>query len=83
VNNVHKFERWLKHGVTSVASIYAPVTFGKPPCTLLRGMPDDPQGVYLAGVPTYRKPTVASNQFRTSIGCYGLVHEYGHYAYYG
>ena len=35
-NNVHKLERFLWHGTTVVASIYAPVTFGKQPCTLLR-----------------------------------------------
>ncbi|KEP50919.1 ribosome biogenesis TSR1-like protein [Rhizoctonia solani 123E] len=36
VNNVHKFERYLRHGDTSVATIYGPVVFGKQPCTLLR-----------------------------------------------
>ena len=35
-NNVHKFERFLFHGTTVVASVYAPVLFGKQPCTLLR-----------------------------------------------
>ena len=43
VNNVHKFERWLRHGVTSVATTYGPITFGNQPCTLLRET-DDPQG---------------------------------------
>ncbi|CCL98709.1 uncharacterized protein FIBRA_00713 [Fibroporia radiculosa] len=32
-NNVHKFERYLRHGVTSVATIYAPVVFGAQPYT--------------------------------------------------
>ncbi|KAF9218805.1 ribosome biogenesis protein tsr1 [Gyrodon lividus] len=35
-NNVHKFERFLWHGTTVVASVYAPVIFGKQPCALLR-----------------------------------------------
>ena len=42
-NNVHKFERYLRHGVTNVATIYGPVVYGKQPCTLLRET-DDPQG---------------------------------------
>ncbi|KIK93234.1 hypothetical protein PAXRUDRAFT_829169 [Paxillus rubicundulus Ve08.2h10] len=39
-NNVHKFERFLWHGTTAVASVYAPVTFGKQPCALLRETKD-------------------------------------------
>lgn len=35
-NNVHKFERYLRHGVTNVATIYGPVIFGRQPCILLR-----------------------------------------------
>ena len=35
-NNVHKFEKYLRHGVTNVATIYGPATFGKQPCILLR-----------------------------------------------
>lgn len=35
-NNVHKFERYLRHGETMIASVYGPVTFGKVPCVLLR-----------------------------------------------
>lgn len=35
-NNVHKFERYLRHGVTNVATIYGPVVFGKQSCILLR-----------------------------------------------
>ncbi|KAF9784341.1 ribosome biogenesis protein tsr1 [Thelephora terrestris] len=35
-NNVHKFEKYLRHGVTNVATIYGPVVFGKQPCILLR-----------------------------------------------
>jgi len=39
-NNVHKFERFLRHGVTSVATIYGPVVFGKQPCVLLKETTD-------------------------------------------
>ena len=39
-NNVHKFERWLRHGVTCVATVYAPVVFGALPCMLLRETED-------------------------------------------
>lgn len=35
-NNVHKFERYLRHGVTNVATIYGPAVFGKQPCILLK-----------------------------------------------
>ncbi|KAF5326304.1 hypothetical protein D9611_000357 [Ephemerocybe angulata] len=35
-NNVHKYERYLRHGVTSVATVYGPVTYGHQSCTLLR-----------------------------------------------
>ena len=35
-NNVHNFEKYLRHGVTNVATIYGPVTFGKQPCILLK-----------------------------------------------
>jgi 40S ribosome biogenesis protein Tsr1 and BMS1 C-terminal len=39
VNNVHKFERYLRHGDTYVATIYAPILFGYQPCALLREIP--------------------------------------------
>ncbi|KAG6844381.1 hypothetical protein H0H87_007285 [Tephrocybe sp. NHM501043] len=35
-NNVHKFERFLRHGLTSVATTYGPIIFGKQPCIFLR-----------------------------------------------
>jgi pre-rRNA-processing protein TSR1 len=35
-NSVHKFERYLREGVTSVGTIYGPLTFGKLPITLLK-----------------------------------------------
>lgn len=36
VNNVHKFTRYLRHGDTYVATVYAPILFGYQPCALLR-----------------------------------------------
>lgn len=36
VNNVHKFERYLRHGDTYVATVYGPILFGNQPCTLLK-----------------------------------------------
>ena len=45
-NNVHKFERYLRHGVTDVATVYGPVIYGMQPCSLLRET-EDPQGEYL------------------------------------
>lgn len=39
-NNVHKFERYLRHGVTSVATTYGPIIFGAQPCILLRETKD-------------------------------------------
>lgn len=42
-NNVHKFERFLRHGGTSVATVYGPVVFGSQPCMLLRET-DNSQG---------------------------------------
>lgn len=35
-NNVHKFERYFRHGITSVATIYGPIVYGSQPCILLR-----------------------------------------------
>lgn len=39
-NNVHKFERYFRHGVTSVATTYGPVIYGAQPCLLLRESSD-------------------------------------------
>ena len=39
-NNVHKFERYLRHGATYVASIYCPVVYGNQSCVLLRETSD-------------------------------------------
>ncbi|KAJ1903961.1 ribosome biogenesis protein tsr1 [Coemansia sp. IMI 209127] len=33
-NNVHKFERFLRHGAVSVATIYAPIQFGTVPVSM-------------------------------------------------
>ncbi|KAF9511720.1 hypothetical protein BS47DRAFT_1372958 [Hydnum rufescens UP504] len=47
-NNVHKFERYLQHGVTSVTTVFEPIIFGKQPCLLLRST-DDPQDLVATG----------------------------------
>ncbi|KAF8629138.1 hypothetical protein AX17_005724 [Amanita inopinata Kibby_2008] len=39
-NNVHKFERYLRHGVTNVATTYGPMIFGNQPCVLLKETTD-------------------------------------------
>lgn len=36
VNNVHKFERYLRHGGTYVATIYGAILLGNQPCALLK-----------------------------------------------
>ncbi|KAF8550847.1 DUF663-domain-containing protein [Imleria badia] len=54
-NNVHKFERFLGHGTTIVASIYAPVAFGKQPCTLLRES-ENAHAPHLVAMGTFLNP---------------------------
>ncbi|KAJ7045995.1 ribosome biogenesis protein tsr1 [Mycena alexandri] len=54
-NNVHKFERFLRHGVTSIATTYGPVVFGKQPCVWLRET-DDPQAPHLVATGTFLNP---------------------------
>ncbi|KAI0373939.1 ribosome biogenesis protein tsr1 [Pilatotrama ljubarskyi] len=54
-NNVHKFERYLRHGVTAVATIYGPVVYGKQPCTLLRET-EDPQAPELVAMGSFLNP---------------------------
>jgi pre-rRNA-processing protein TSR1 len=39
-NNVHRFERFLQMGKSSVATIYAPTVFGKVPCLLYKETDD-------------------------------------------
>lgn len=45
-NNVYKFERFLKEGVVSVGTIYAPLMFGRLPVTVLKETSDG-QGKHL------------------------------------
>ncbi|KAG7446542.1 ribosome biogenesis protein tsr1 [Guyanagaster necrorhizus] len=54
-NNVHKFERFFRHGITVVATIYGPVVFGKQPCVLLRET-SDPQAPHLVAMGTFLNP---------------------------
>ncbi|ORZ08316.1 hypothetical protein BCR42DRAFT_495429 [Absidia repens] len=39
-NNVHKYERFLQMGRSSVATVYGPVVFGKVPCMLYKETDD-------------------------------------------
>ena len=39
-NNVHRFERFLHHGRTSMATIYAPIQFGPAPVMLFKYSPE-------------------------------------------
>ncbi|KAL5528759.1 TSR1 [Sanghuangporus sanghuang] len=52
VNNVHKFERWLRHGETSVATTFGPIVFGNQPCMLLRET-GDPQAPELVAMGSF------------------------------
>ncbi|KAG9032530.1 hypothetical protein FRB95_001366 [Tulasnella sp. JGI-2019a] len=52
-NNVHKFERYLKHGQTMVATVYGPVSFGKMPCVLLRENEVDGEAPHLVASGTF------------------------------
>ncbi|KAF9010639.1 ribosome biogenesis protein tsr1 [Cyathus striatus] len=54
-NNVHKFERYLRHSVTSVATIYGPVVYGKQPCVLLR-QSSDSQAPQLVATGSFLNP---------------------------
>ncbi|KAF8647031.1 hypothetical protein AX16_006868 [Volvariella volvacea WC 439] len=54
-NNVHKFERYLRHGATYVATTYGPIVFGNQPCTLLRET-EDPQAPQLVGMGSFYNP---------------------------
>ncbi|KAG6813132.1 hypothetical protein H0H92_013756 [Tricholoma furcatifolium] len=54
-NNVHKFERYLRHGLTSVATTYGPVIFGKQPCVFLRET-SDIQAPQLVAMGTFLNP---------------------------
>ena len=54
-NNVHKFERYLRHGNTTVATVYGPVVFGNQPCILLRETADQ-QAPELVAMGSYKDP---------------------------
>ncbi|KAL0956841.1 hypothetical protein HGRIS_002954 [Hohenbuehelia grisea] len=54
-NNVHKFERYLRPGVTSVATTYGPVAFGNQPCVVLRET-EDPQAPHLVAMGSFLNP---------------------------
>lgn len=54
-NNVHKFERYLRPGTTSVATTYGPVVYSKQPCLLLRET-EDPQAPALVAMGTFLHP---------------------------
>ncbi|OBZ70794.1 Ribosome biogenesis protein tsr1 [Grifola frondosa] len=54
-NNVHKFERYLHHGVTNVATVYGPVVYGKQPCLLLRET-EDPLSPALVAMGSFLHP---------------------------
>ncbi|KAH7888400.1 ribosome biogenesis protein tsr1 [Phlebopus sp. FC_14] len=55
-NNVHKYERFLFHGTTTVASVYAPIAFGKQPCVLLREEEQDLQAPELVATGAFLNP---------------------------
>ncbi|TFK44273.1 ribosome biogenesis protein tsr1 [Crucibulum laeve] len=54
-NNVHKFERFLRHGVTNVVTTYGPVVYGKQPCVLLRES-SDLQAPHLVAMGSFLNP---------------------------
>jgi pre-rRNA-processing protein TSR1 len=54
INNVHKFERFLRHGINAaIATAYLPITFGSQPAVLLR-VPSDAHdtAIHLVGTGT-------------------------------
>lgn len=53
VNNVHKSERYLRHGGAVVATTYGPVVFGKQSCVLLRENQDDLQAPHLVAMGSF------------------------------
>lgn len=54
-NNVHKFERYLRHGTTNVATTYGPVVYGRQPCVLLRERSDQ-QAPHLVAMGSFLNP---------------------------
>lgn len=53
-NNVHKFERFLRHGINaSIGTAYLPITFGQTPAVLLRvPSSDQDKNIHLVGTGT-------------------------------
>lgn len=86
-NNVHKFERWLRHAhaAASVATTYAPICFGGGglggggvPCTLLRENINDNQGTRaFYQLRCFRAVGVEMNHSAV-FGGNGSFHERGH-----
>ncbi|TFY82450.1 hypothetical protein EWM64_g1558 [Hericium alpestre] len=54
-NNVHKFERYLRHGTAHVATTYGPVVFGSQPIVLLKESAD-PEAPNLVAMGTFTNP---------------------------
>lgn len=50
VNNVHKSEKFLRHGNATVLTTFGPVCFGKSPCIVLRANPDQPSLPHLVAM---------------------------------
>ncbi|KZT43504.1 ribosome biogenesis protein tsr1 [Sistotremastrum suecicum HHB10207 ss-3] len=55
VNNVHKFERYLRPSVASVATVFGPIVMGKQPCILLKET-DDLSAPQLVATGTFLNP---------------------------
>jgi len=53
VNNVHKFDRFLRHGSASVATIYGPICFGRQSCALLRECDGDENALRLVATGSF------------------------------
>ncbi|KAF9444780.1 ribosome biogenesis protein tsr1 [Macrolepiota fuliginosa MF-IS2] len=54
-NNVHKFERYFRHGITNVATTYGPIVYGTQPCLLLRET-SDLQAPHLVAMGSFLSP---------------------------
>ncbi|EKM80586.1 hypothetical protein AGABI1DRAFT_119186 [Agaricus bisporus var. burnettii JB137-S8] len=54
-NNVHKFERFFRHGVTNVATTYGPIVYGNQSCMLLRETSNE-QAPHLVAMGSFLNP---------------------------